>query len=243
MRDQRSILKSLIRAFWYLLLLACFSALPARAQNPLAQRVLVVYDPTVADSANVANHYLAARGIPSATVPPNVTVPEGATSANFTISTVPQKTNTFLVITASGGVTQSNTLGVVPMLGGVSLISASVIGGGPVTAAVVLNNYAPAGGTTVTLSSSNPSALPVPVSVTVPQGSYQSVFTLTSNPVSSNTAVTITASLGGTVTSSHADRPCIFRRSHRLTDIEQSLGRRTSDEHYGPRRCHKRNVS
>ena len=136
-----------------------------------------------------------------ATVPASVTVPEGATSANFSISTVPQKSNTFLSISTSGGITQSNTLGVVPMLGGVSLISASVIGGGPVTAAVVLNNYAPAGGTTVALSSSKPSALPVPTSVTVPQGSYQSVFTLTTNPVSSNAGVTIEASLGGTITS------------------------------------------
>jgi hypothetical protein len=136
-----------------------------------------------------------------ATVPANVTVPEGSTSANFNISTVPQKSNTFVFISASGGVTQSNTLGVVPMLGGVSLISAAVIGGGPVTAAVVLNNNAPAGGTTVALSSSKPSVLPVPASVTVPQGSYQSVFTLTSNPVSSNTTATIEASLSGTTTS------------------------------------------
>jgi uncharacterized protein (TIGR03790 family) len=136
-----------------------------------------------------------------ATVPASVTVPAGSTSANFNISTVPQKSNTFVFISASGGVTQSNTLGVVPMLGGVSLISAAVIGGGPVTAAVVLNNNAPAGGTTVALSSSKPSVLPVPASVTVPQGSYQLVFTLTSNPVSSNTAVTIEASLSGTTTS------------------------------------------
>jgi len=136
-----------------------------------------------------------------ATVPASVTVPEGSTSANFNISTVPQKSNTFVFISASGGVTQSNTFGVVPMFGGVSLISASVIGGGPVTAAVILNNNAPAGGTTVALSSSKPSVLPVPANVTVPGGSYQSVFTLTSNPVSSNEGVTVEASLGGTTTS------------------------------------------
>jgi len=134
-----------------------------------------------------------------ATVPASVIVPEGATQANFSISTVPQKRNTFLVISASGGATQSNTLAVVPMLGGASLIASTIVGGDSVTAAIFLNNSAPAGGTTIALSSSNPSTIPVPTTVTVPEGSYQSVFTLTSNPVSSTTAVTIKASLDETV--------------------------------------------
>ena len=137
-----------------------------------------------------------------ATVPPSVTIPAGDTQANFNIATVPQKTNAFLIISASGGVTQSNTLGVVPMLGGISLIASSIVGGGPVTAAVVLNANAPAGGTTVTLSSNKPSVLPVPANVTVPEGASQSVFTLTSNPTSANATVTIEASLGSTNTSS-----------------------------------------
>ena len=136
-----------------------------------------------------------------ATVPASVTIPAGATQANFNISTVPQKTNTFLVISASGGVTESNTLGVVPMLGGISLITSSILGGGPVTAAVALNANAPAGGTTVTLSSNKPSVLPVPANVMVPEGASQSVLTLSSNPTSGNATVTIEASLGGTLTS------------------------------------------
>src|SRR5581483_8379623 len=38
-----------------------------RAANvPLNQRVLVVYDPNVSDSVNVANHYLQSRSIPAA---------------------------------------------------------------------------------------------------------------------------------------------------------------------------------
>ena len=49
-----------------LVLLGCFvAAVPTRAQNPLAQRVLVIYDPAVPDSVTVANHYLSSRGIPS----------------------------------------------------------------------------------------------------------------------------------------------------------------------------------
>src|ERR1700722_2845319 len=137
----------------------------------------------------------------AATVPAAVTVPAGATDANFTISTQPQKSNTFLFISASGGITQSNTLGVVPMLGGVSLIAPAVMGGAPITAAVLLNNTAPPGGTTVALTSSHPETLPVPKSVTIPEGADRLIFTLTTNPPSSNTAVTLQASLSGTVTS------------------------------------------
>jgi uncharacterized protein (TIGR03790 family) len=132
-----------------------------------------------------------------ASVPSSVTVPEGATSANFNVSAAPQKSNVFVFISASGGITEENTLGVVPMLGGLYLISPSVLGGGPVATAVVLNNNAPAGGTTVNLTSSNPSVVPVPPTVTIQEGSYQSVFTLQTNPTSTNTAVTIKASLGG----------------------------------------------
>ncbi|HXN17223.1 MAG TPA: TIGR03790 family protein [Candidatus Binatus sp.] len=145
--------------------------------------------------------YLSSSKTSIASVPASVTVPEGATQTNFSISTAAQKSNTFLFISASGGVTQTTTLGVVPLLGGISLIGASVVGGGPVTAAVVLNNNAPAGGTIVALTSSKPSVLPVPANVTVPAGSVQAVFTLNSNPVSSNTTATIEASLSGTTTS------------------------------------------
>src|SRR5580704_15974009 len=137
-----------------------------------------------------------------ASVPSSVTVPEGTTSANFNVSVVPQKSNVFVLISASGGITEQNTLGVVPLLGGLYLNSSSALGGGPVTTAVVLNNNAPGGGTTVTLASSNPSVLPVPSSLLIQEGSYQSVFTLTTNPVSSSVGVKITASLDGTNISS-----------------------------------------
>jgi uncharacterized protein (TIGR03790 family) len=136
-----------------------------------------------------------------ASVPSSVTVPGGATSTNFNVSVVPQKSNVFVLISTSGGITEANTLGVVPMLGGLYLISPSVLGGGPVTAAVVLNNNAPAGGTTVSLTSSDPSVVPVPSSVTIPEGSYQFVFTLPTDPTSANTSVTIKASFDGTTVS------------------------------------------
>ncbi len=136
----------------------------------------------------------------TASVPASVTVPAGATTANFSIATAATTTNNFVVISTSGGITQSNTLGAVPMLGGIFPLPDSLVGGGSVTLAVVLNDYAPAGGTLVTLTSNNPAALPVPVGVTVPQGSHKSSFSVTTNAVSANTTVTLTASLNGAKT-------------------------------------------
>jgi uncharacterized protein (TIGR03790 family) len=166
-----------------------------------SQSVGTVNLPSPAPAAGTVVNLLSSKPT-VASVPASVTIPEGATSANFNVSVVPQKSNFWVLISSSGGITEENTLGVVPLLGGLYLISPSVLGGGPVTAAVVLNNNAPAGGTTVTLSSSNPSIVPVPSSVTIQEGSYQSVFTLSTDPTSTNTAVRIKASLDGSTVSS-----------------------------------------
>ena len=49
-----------------LAMLCAGAALPGHAQTPLNQRVLVVYNATQAQSAEVANYYAAQRGIPAA---------------------------------------------------------------------------------------------------------------------------------------------------------------------------------
>ena len=58
--------------------------------------------------------------------------------------------------------------------------------------AVYLTGPAPAGGTTVTLSSSDSSALAVPVSVTVPQGSFYSAYRAVKQPVQNVAVATVT---------------------------------------------------
>jgi hypothetical protein len=61
---------------------------------------------------------------------------------------------------------------------------------------------APASGTVVTLASSNPSVASAPASVTVPAGSQSATFTIITQPVTSTTAVSFTATLNGqTITS------------------------------------------
>src|SRR5580704_14282728 len=68
----------IVRLILFALAAWIVGAPPASAQNPLASRVLVVFDPSSSDSLNVANHYLAARGIPSGNLCA-ITPPETAT--------------------------------------------------------------------------------------------------------------------------------------------------------------------
>src|SRR5713226_3648019 len=141
----------------------------------------------------------------AASVPANgVTIPAGATSATFTVTTSAVVTLTSVTISGSyGGGTQTATLTVIPpVLSSLTLNPTSVIGGplGPSTGTVTLNAPAPAGGAQVALSSSNPSAASVPPTVTIPAGTTSATFTVTTNPVIVSTTVTISGSYNGTKT-------------------------------------------
>jgi len=137
-----------------------------------------------------------------ATVPSTVTVPAGATSANFTISTRAVSSATSVTITASaGGVSRSATLTVNPSpsvtLQSLTISPTSVVGGNSATGTVTLSGPAPSGGFVVNLSSSNTNVATVPSTVTVPAGATSANFTISTRAVSSATSVTITASAGG----------------------------------------------
>jgi hypothetical protein len=69
-------------------------------------------------------------------------------------------------------------------------------GGNNISATLFLNGNAPAGGASVKLSSSNPSAAQVPASVTVPAGQGFQGFTITTSVVTADTPVTITGTYG-----------------------------------------------
>jgi hypothetical protein len=104
-------------------------------------------------------------------------------------------TDSSVLQSTDGGVTWS-TPGA-PVLTSLSLQPTSVPGGGTSTGTVTLNAAAPAGGTVVTLSSSNTAVAAVPASVTVPAGATTVGFAVTTNAVTSATAVTISATSGG----------------------------------------------
>src|SRR5262249_12164395 len=90
-----------------------------------------------------------------------------------------------------------------PAVASITLSVAGVTGGNSVPGTVFLSANAPAGGVSVTLSTSNASAAQVPPIVTVPAGQGFASFTVTTSPVSANTLVTITGLLGSSTQSAN----------------------------------------
>jgi hypothetical protein len=139
---------------------------------------------------------------PAVALPPSyVKVSSGATSsAQFKINTTAVSTGTPVTITATyNGSTATVTMTVYPLAPyAVNLSPTSASGGQTIYGSVVLDGLAPSGGVTVSLSSSNPTAAPVPATVTVAAGSNTSPrFSFITGAVTSPTVVTITATYQG----------------------------------------------
>ena len=83
-----------------------------------------------------------------------------------------------------------------PALYSITLNPGSVNGGGTATGTVTLNQLAPNGGATISLSS-NSAAATVPASVIVTAGQASATFTVSTGSVATSTPVTITGSYGG----------------------------------------------
>lgn len=144
---------------------------------------------------------LASSNTTAATVPGTVTVPAGSTSAKFTVTTLGVAANTSSVITGILGVSANATLTVTAAsLSSVTRSPSPVVGGNNSTGTVTLNGAAPPTGAVVALSSSNTSAAQVPANVTIVAGSRSATFTISTNPVATNTSVTISATYGVTRT-------------------------------------------
>jgi hypothetical protein len=142
-----------------------------------------------------------------APVPASVTVPAGATTTTFSVSTGAVAASTTVIISASYGseTSQAASLTVIPpILSSISLSPTSVTAGSSSTGTVTLNGRAPSGGSQVTLSSSNPNVAAVPPSgsVTVPAGATTATFTVTTNMLTiTSQSVTISGSYNNTTQS------------------------------------------
>jgi hypothetical protein len=105
------------------------------------------------------------------------------------------------MLTASySGVSTTFSVMVTPpsaALTSISVSPATIVGGQSGTGTVSLTAAAGTGGVTVALSSSNTAAASIPASVTVPQGSTSTTFTVTTGTVRSSTSATLTASYSG----------------------------------------------
>ena len=136
----------------------------------------------------------------AAVVPSSVTVAGGASSATFPITTsLVTATKTGTVKGTYGGVTASATLTVRRIsVASLTLNPTTVVGGvANATGTVTLDETAPTGGITVTLTSSKTTAASVPSSITIAAGTISNTFTVTSHTVTSYTSATITASANG----------------------------------------------
>ena len=129
----------------------------------------------------------------AATVPASVTVPAGATNANFVVSTKPVTWAVRISATFDEVTVGAILMVYATTLDSLSLSPTSVPGGTPSTGTVHLWATAPAGGATITLSSSNPAVAALLASVTVPAGATDANFTVSTTSVTTSTAVMISA--------------------------------------------------
>jgi hypothetical protein len=132
------------------------------------------------------------------TMPASVTVPAGARTRTFTISTAAVTANQSGTVTAkTGASTRTDTLAVRRIgVRSVRVTPNPIIGGDAATGTVTLECAAAPGNITVTLSDTL-AATTLPASVVVPAGATSKTFQITTAAVSANQVGTLTASAGG----------------------------------------------
>ena len=136
----------------------------------------------------------------AAVVPPTVTIPAGASSRTFTITTNTVTTNVNGTVTASyAGVSKALAFTVRPIrVQTLTLSPNPATGGATVAGSLTLECAAPAGGLVVTLSSSNGAvAAPAVSTVTIPAGRSTASFSVRTSPVTASTPVNIYATVYG----------------------------------------------
>jgi thermitase len=128
-----------------------------------------------------------------------VTVPAGASTATFPVATYAVGGSSLAIITAAANGVQIrigfNVVGAAPEH--ITFNPNPTRGGRTVTATLLLNGQAPAGGLTVALNSENPALAQVPASVTVPAGQSAVTFSVTTFGVATRTMAVIGASANG----------------------------------------------
>jgi hypothetical protein len=135
-----------------------------------------------------------------ASAPATVTVAAGASTATFTVTTSTVATPSTGTITASvGGVAKTLSVTVRPIRAKTLALSPNpATGGSTVSGTVTLECAAPAGGTVVSLSSSNSTlAAPTASSVTIPAGATTASFSVKTTHPAASTNVSIYTTVYG----------------------------------------------
>lgn len=134
-----------------------------------------------------------------ASVPSQVTVLAGKSSAMFTVTTYPTAADTVVTITATlAGTSVNATITVTAaQLSTFKLAASTILGGHPTSGTVTLTGKAPSGGAILALTNSNPSIVTIPSTVTVPANTTTASFSIATQIVSIDTPVTLTATYLG----------------------------------------------
>jgi uncharacterized protein (TIGR03790 family) len=133
------------------------------------------------------------------TVPATVTIPAGSSRTQFPIQAraVEADGTAVKIYAAANQFTRSNTLILFPVLAAVATNPPRVRGGSPASGSVLLHRAAPADGTTIALSASDPAIVSLPREIKVPAGQTTATFPITTRAAVAQSANTITASYGG----------------------------------------------
>jgi hypothetical protein len=135
-----------------------------------------------------------------ATVPATVKIDAGSTVGGFQIKTAPVPLAVGVTISVTvGGVTKTTSVTVRPAALSYFTLYPQSLSSGQVSSLnrVYLDAPAPAGGTIVNLSSSNPHLAQVPPTVTIGEGSSVGAFQIKASVVSTSVPVGISVSAGG----------------------------------------------
>lgn len=145
-------------------------------------------------------------------VPAALQIAAGSTATTFALAFLPIDRAETVTITASDGVaTASTTVAAAawPVVT-LELSAATLAANASATATVSLASAAPAGGATVALSSTDPAAIAVPASVTVPAGSHTTTFSFTNAYAGAPKSVALGARYAGTTSTATIQVPGDF---------------------------------
>lgn len=128
-------------------------------------------------------------------VPPTITVAPGFNTSGFPITTSFTGGAVGATISATyNGTMYGAALTVLPVgIGSVTFYPSSIAGGNTILIGVYLNGPAPAGGASVSLTSSNSTILQVPATFMVPAGATQATVSATTSPTALQMTVSVTA--------------------------------------------------
>jgi hypothetical protein len=134
-----------------------------------------------------------------ASVPANVVVPAGQSSANFPITTYGVNSNQGVVITATQGAVSRTAFFAVnaPSLTSISVNPTTLKGGVTGTLTLNISGVAPTGGFSIVLVSGAPGIVFLSASASVNAGQTSRTVSVPTAAVTSNTAVTIFATRSG----------------------------------------------